>query len=143
MGLLIEIESVDQGVDLQEFFDSTAHLFKTPYGKSVGGTIQDFNRSKSPFFRRRGKNVFATIEKRHTLFVPNTWRFIVLTDYRKECVFSHTLQLLHCNNQRRKNPLMTKRKGPSYRRIVHPFSPRSISCSHAISYRIQSVSSMD
>lgn len=27
-------------MDLQEFFDSTAHLFKTPYGKSVLGAIQ-------------------------------------------------------------------------------------------------------
>ena len=79
MGLLSGIESVDQGVDLQEFFDSTAHLFKTPYGKSVQGTIQGFNRSKSHFFRRRGKNVFVTTEKRHTLFIPNTWRFVALS----------------------------------------------------------------
>ncbi|OAO11824.1 HD domain-containing protein 2-like protein [Blastocystis sp. ATCC 50177/Nand II] len=31
---------MDQGVDLQEFFDSTAHLFKTPYGKSQIALLQ-------------------------------------------------------------------------------------------------------
>ena len=30
---------LDQGRDLQEFFDSTVHRFKTPYGISVGNGI--------------------------------------------------------------------------------------------------------
>lgn len=42
--LLKGLLSVEQGINLQEFFDSTEALFKTPYGKSVavGVDVTDF-----------------------------------------------------------------------------------------------------
>lgn len=33
---------IDQGKDLQEFFDSTVSLFKTPYGKSVIDEVRSY-----------------------------------------------------------------------------------------------------
>ena len=38
---------VEQGINLQEFFDSTEALFKTPYGKSVATSILSLISSKS------------------------------------------------------------------------------------------------
>ena len=38
---------VEQGINLQEFFDSTEALFKTPYGKSVATSIFSLISSKS------------------------------------------------------------------------------------------------
>ena len=36
LNFIQSISFLDQGRDLQEFFDSTVHRFKTPYGLSVG-----------------------------------------------------------------------------------------------------------
>ena len=45
--LILAAMCVEQGINLQEFFDSTEALFKTPYGKSVANDSISLTSSKS------------------------------------------------------------------------------------------------